>query len=71
MSILKKIDLSPEEKIVADRTWQESHDYRQKTAFPLKTAFDIMNEYLVLKSDLGPSLVSIIGKYSCICFDKY
>lgn len=59
MSILKKIDPSPEDKILADKVWQESHDYRQQTAFPLKTAFEIINEFAILKSDLAPSLVRI------------
>lgn len=56
----------PEDEILAEKTWKEVFDYRHETAFPLKTASQIMNEFKILKTKIGPNLVNIelIANYS-------
>lgn len=57
ISIPSQTDLVPENEILAEKTWKEVFDYRHETAFPLKTAFQIMNEFKILKTPMGPSLI--------------
>lgn len=57
LSILNKDDLSPEDESVAFRVWKDVYDYRNETAFPLKSAFEMMNNFKILRTNFAPDLI--------------
>lgn len=58
LAILKSADQASANKDLAIKTWKDVHGYRRETAFALKSASDIIQEYQVLRTQIAPELVN-------------
>lgn len=58
LAILKSADQASANKDLAIKTWKDVYGYRCETAFALKSASDIIQEYQVLRTQIAPELVN-------------
>lgn len=57
LNILNQANLSSVDKDFAQKTWQDVYCYRRETAFALKSASEIIDEFQILRTYLAPELV--------------